>query len=218
MKIQKKKAEKFASSLRYSQEGLLPVVVLDSKSRELLMLAYADKEAIVRTLSSGDAYFFSRSRKSLWKKGETSGNTMKLISLAADCDNDTLAYLVQVQGKGQACHLKRKRCFLQKFGPTKNRLTLAELADVIESRIRSNSRSSYTVKLSKSRKLACSKIEEESGELVEALQKKNRKEVIWEACDLIYHTLVAVRAEGVMLGELEEELARRNGMNRKKIL
>lgn len=211
MKIQKKKAEKFASSLRYSQEGLLPVVVLDSKSQELLMLAYADKEAIVRSLASGDAYFFSRSRKSLWKKGETSGNSMKLVSLASDCDSDTLAYLVQMQGKGEACHLKRKSCFLQQFGPKKSRLSVAELADVIESRIRSNSRSSYTVKLSKSRKLACSKIAEESEELIEALQKKNKKEVIWEACDLIYHALVAVRARGVTLGQLEEELGRRNG-------
>ncbi len=205
----RKEAGVFASSLGYSDEGLVPVAVASAKGGNLLMLAYADKEAVARTLETGFAWFYSRSRKKLWKKGETSGNTMQVISVGVDCDRDAALYEVEVRGKGNACHLNRKSCFVEKFGRETQRLTLKDLAGIIEERLKSKSDSSYTVKLAASKKLACAKIEEESGELVEALQKKNRKEVAWEACDLIYHTLVAARARGVTLADLEGEFAKR---------
>ena len=210
MKISKSKALAFAAGLRYSKEGLLPVAVCDSESSGLLMLAYASSEAVVRTLTSGSAWFFSRERRKLWKKGETSGNTMKVISVASDCDNDALQYVVQVQGKGKACHKGSVSCFSDKFGGEGERLPISKLASIIEGRLKAKPSDSYTAKLASSRKLACAKIDEESGELVEALQKKDRKEVAWEACDLIYHSLVAARARGVRLSDLEKEFARRN--------
>jgi len=214
MKIEKKEAEKFANGLAYSKEGLLPVAVCGSESRELLMIAYASREAVVKTLATGYAWFYSRSRKRLWKKGETSGNIMRVESVLKDCDSDSLQYVVRVEGKGLACHLGRESCFVEKFGNAPERLTIAQLARIIEKRIAAKAKGSYTVKLAASRKLACAKIEEESKELVEALRKKNRKEVAWEVCDLIYHALVAVRARDVKLSDLERELARRNGKRR----
>lgn len=210
MKISKNRAQKFAARLRYSKEGLLPVAATDAATGKLLMLAYANKEAVVRTLTSGKAYFFSRSRGKLWKKGEISGNVMDVEAVLADCDDDALEYRVEVRGKKQACHLGRGSCFVEKFGNAAERLAIAQLAGIIEERIAAKAKGSYTVKLASSQKLACAKIEEESQELVEALQKKNRKEVAWEACDLIYHALVAARARGVKLSDLERELARRN--------
>ncbi len=207
----KKQAEKFAAGLRYSKEGLVPVAVCDASSGELLMQAYADRKAIVKTLALGYAWFFSRSRNALWKKGETSGNVMKVISVGMDCDNDAVLYDVEVNGVGNACHLNRKSCFVRKFGASVGRLSVAKLAEVIEERAGNPSAASYTAKLLKSEKLACAKIEEEAAELVEAIQEKEKKEVVWEACDLIYHALVASRARGVKLSDLEKEFARRSG-------
>ncbi len=210
MKVEKKLAEKFAAGLRYSKEGLLPVLVADAATGELLMQAYADKQALVKTLTSGNAYFFSRSRKSLWKKGETSGNVMKVAAVGVDCDNDAVLYEVEVSGAGNACHLNRKSCFVTKFGGSEERLSVTWLGKIIEARARNPSAASYTVKLLKSKKLACTKVDEGAAQLIEAIEKKNKKEVAWEACDLIYHALVAARGRGVTLADLEKEFARRN--------
>lgn len=207
MKIEKNLAGSFASSVRYSKEGLVPVAVVSSRSRGLLMLGYANAEALVNTLTSGFAWFYSRSRKRLWKKGGESGNFMEVGGVLLDCDSDAICYEVEVQGKGLSCHLGRESCFELKAG--KEKFSLPELAGIIEERALKPNAGSYTAKLLSDRKLACEKIEEESAELVEALQRKNRKEVAWEACDLIYHTLVAARGRGATLSDLEREFARR---------
>jgi len=205
----KKDAAKFASGLCYSKEGLVPVVAVDSATQDVLMLAYANREAVLRTLSSGDAWFFSRSRKSLWKKGETSGNGMAVMSVGVDCDNDALLYGVEVLGAGNACHMGRKSCFVQAFGRKESRFPVSSLDALIAGRISEKSRGSYTVKLARSRKLAVAKLREEAEELAEALEEKGRREIVWEACDLLYHALVAVRARGITLADLERELGRR---------
>ena len=215
MKINAKTARKFAASLRYSGEGLVPVAVCDAASNQLLMLAFASEEAVIRTLVTGNACFFSRSRKTLWKKGETSGNVMKVASVSVDCDADAIQYSVEMEGAGNACHKGRKSCFVRKFGGGKDKLTIAGLSGIIEKRIADRVPGSYTLRLASSRKLACAKIKEESEELVEALKEKNKREVVWEACDLIYHALVAARARGVSLADLERELARRNREKKK---
>ena len=212
----RKQAEKFANDLRYSPEGLMSVVAVESGTREVLMLAYASREAVKRTLASGEAWFFSRSRKSLWKKGETSGNTMRVLSVGKDCDSDALLYSVEVRGQGNACHMGRKSCFAQEFGMKESRFPLASLDALIASRLSEKTQGSYTLKLARSKKLAVAKIREEGEELAEALEKKGRKEIIWEACDVLYHTLVAVRARGIALAELERELGRRNAGKRRK--
>lgn len=214
MKISMKKASKFASNLRYSKEGLAPAVVLDDATGELLMLAYANSAAVAKTLATGFAWFYSRERKRLWKKGEESGNTMRVSSVSSDCDSDAIAYYATVGGKGDACHKARRSCFVPAFGAGKPRLPIAQLSAVIDSRLKGKAAESYTAKLAADRKLACSKITEEAAELVEAIGKKPKKEVVWEACDLIYHSLVAAQARGVSLSDLERELARRNGKAR----
>lgn len=216
MKVGKEKAMEFAGSISYSREGLVPVVVCDATSGALLMQAYADREAIVKTLATGFAWFYSRSRKGLWKKGETSGNAMEVKAVGIDCDGDTVLYEVDVLGKGAACHLGRRSCFVRKFGSGAKRLSVAKLAEIIEERERNPCEKSYTVKLLKSKKLACAKVSEEAAELVEAVGKKEKKEVVWEACDLIYHALVAARGRGVKLSDLEKEFARRNRKNNAK--
>jgi len=214
MKVGEKMANGFASKLCYSKEGLLPAVVLDTDTGELLMLAYADSKAVAKTLSTGFAWFYSRERKRLWKKGEESGNTMRVSSVALDCDSDAIAYYVAVGGKGDACHKATRSCFVPAFGIAKGRkerLPIAQLSAIIDSRLEGNAKGSYTAKLAADRKLACAKIGEESAELVEAIMEKPKKEVVWEACDLIYHALVAARARGATLPDLEREFARRNG-------
>lgn len=216
MKIGAKEANKFASSIRYSKEGLIPVVALDAANGELLMLAYANSAAVAKTLATGLAWFFSRERKRLWKKGEESGNTMAVSFVSLDCDSDAIAYYVDVNGAGNACHKARRSCFVPRFGGGKERLSVAQLSEIIDSRLRKKAAGSYTARLAASRKLACAKIEEESAELVEALQEKGKKEVMWEACDLIYHSLVAARARGVSLADLEKEFARRRAQKRRR--
>jgi phosphoribosyl-ATP pyrophosphohydrolase/phosphoribosyl-AMP cyclohydrolase len=212
----KDEARKFADSIGYLKEGLVPVVVCDANSGELLMQAYASREAIVKTLTSGFAWFYSRSRERLWKKGETSWNVMRVEGVGIDCDNDAVLYEVAVLGERNACHLNRKSCFERKFGVGSERLTIAKLAEVIDGRAENPDKKSYTVKLLRHRRLACAKVSEEAAELVEAIGKKPKKEVVWEACDLIYHALVATRGRGVLLSELETEFAKRNRKNNAK--
>ena len=207
--VGKKEAASFAAGLCYSKEGLVPVVVASAIGGEPIMLAYANKEAVMHTLGSGKAWFFSRSRNSLWEKGRTSGNTMTVVSVGVDCDNDALLYNVEVQGKGNACHTGRKNCFVQAFGNGEARFSIANLDALIGNRIDGKTPGSYTAKLASDRKLAVAKLREEAEELAEALEEKNRREIIWEACDLFYHALVAVRARGITLADLERELERR---------
>ncbi|MCX6769313.1 MAG: bifunctional phosphoribosyl-AMP cyclohydrolase/phosphoribosyl-ATP diphosphatase HisIE [Candidatus Micrarchaeota archaeon] len=210
----KKEAEKFAARLAYSRQGLVPVIVADFATGNLLMLAYANSEAVKRTLIRGEAWFFSRSRNSLWKKGETSGNAMRVSAVSVDCDKDALLYEVEVKGEGNACHTGRKSCFVRKFGKESPGLSFSALDEIIAGKIAEGRQTSYTVKLARSKKLAVAKLREEAEELAEALEEKGRREIVWEACDLFYHALVAVRARGISLAELERELARRNKAQR----
>ncbi|MEM2138432.1 MAG: phosphoribosyl-AMP cyclohydrolase, partial [Candidatus Anstonellaceae archaeon] len=172
----RKKAEKFADSVCYSKDGIVPVVVCDAADKELLMQAYANREAIAKTLTTGYAWFYSRSRKRLWKKGETSRNMMQVKAVGIDCDNDTVLYEVEVLGAGNTCHLSRKGCFVRRFGVKNERLTIAKLGGVIEERAKNPNKTSYTAKLLGNRKLACAKVSEEADELVEAIAKKAKKE------------------------------------------
>jgi len=211
MKISRKKAEEFVSCLKFSKDGLIPVAACDASSNQLLMLAYANREAVLRTLVSGQAYFFSRSRNALWKKGEVSGNFMTLISINTDCDNDALQYLVEVRGEGNACHTGRRSCFGE------GRFTLLDLEGLLKRRKREATKGSYTVKLLKDRKLCAAKVVEEAGEVVEAyLEKHGRTRVKEEAADVLYHLLVLLISDGISLGDIERELEKRNKKNKRR--
>ena len=178
-------------------DGLVPVVAQHADTGEVLMLAYANREALERTASDGVLWFFSRSRRALWKKGETSGNELRVVSLRSDCDGD--AVLARVLPAGPACHTGARSCF---GAPP----LLLELADVIRDRIDHPAPGSYTSTLAGDGNLRLKKLGEEVVEVAVALASGDRGAAAAEAADLLYHALVALMAAGVepetVLGEL----------------
>lgn len=201
--------------LRFDDRGLLPVVVQDVGSGAVLMLAYADREAVEKTLSTGLAHFWSRSRSALWKKGETSGNTLQVVEVTADCDGDAL--LVRAHPAGPACHRGTRSC----FEPNPARLELGWLAAVLESRRGADPGTSYTARLlSQGIERIAQKVGEEGVETAIAAvtaggeSGERRKALIGEAADLLYHLLVLLLASGIEPSEVGEELLRRHGLSR----
>lgn len=184
--------------------GLVPVVAQHAFTGEVLMLGYADREAIRRSRESGELWFHSRTRHALWRKGETSGNTLRIVSLHADCDAD--AVLARVIPAGPTCHTGSWSCF---DAPP----TLAALEHVLEARAAEPPAGSYTARLLADRNLRLKKLGEEATELALACADEQPERVAEEAADLIYHTLVAALAAGVapaaVLAALERRLPSR---------
>jgi len=186
--------------------GLVPVVAQHVDSGQVRMLGYADRAALEESLRTGLLHFYSRSRAALWKKGETSGNTLRLVSLHADCDGDALVALVEPAGP--TCHTGAESCF--DASPF-----LAQLAAVIDARADAVARggepaSGYTAKLLQDRNLRLKKITEEAGELVLACADDDATAVAAEAADVLYHSLVACRAAGVDLDDIVRTLRTRH--------
>jgi phosphoribosyl-ATP pyrophosphohydrolase/phosphoribosyl-AMP cyclohydrolase len=204
------------ATLRYDERGLLPVVVQEVGSGAVLMLAFADREAIEKTLSTGYAHFWSRSRQSLWKKGETSGNTLRVVEVTPDCDGDAL--LVRALADGPTCHRGTRSC----FEPNAAALELGWLARVIAQRREAPPEESYTARLLASGiERVAQKVGEEGVELaiaaVSAIRApegeggaERRRAVVSEAADLGYHLLALLAASGVEPGEIAAELLRRH--------
>jgi phosphoribosyl-ATP pyrophosphohydrolase/phosphoribosyl-AMP cyclohydrolase len=184
---------------------LTPVIVQDVETNNVLMMAWADREALRRTRRTGWMHYWSRSRGRLWKKGESSGHVQRLVELLKDCDGDTL--LARVRQKGPACHLNRASCFTDRVFTARG--VLDALWATIEERRRRRPRGSYTARLLKDRDLRLKKLLEEAAELALAAAGGKKKNVIWEAADLIYHALVVLAAAGVTLDDVDRELARR---------
>ena len=196
-------------SVRFDKEGLIPVVAQDAKSGDVLMVAWGNREALARSLAESTMYFWSRSRERLWKKGETSGNTLALVSLHADCDGDTLLGLVNPAGP--ACHTGETTCFGAgtTFGATADRAeTVSALAALIRARNRERPEGSYTTRLLGDENLRLKKLGEETAELVAALSRGSSN-AAEEAADLIYHIMVALEAAGPGWSEVEKALERR---------
>ena len=185
--------------------GVVSVIVQDATSGQVLMTAFADHEALEQTIATGEMHFRSRSR-GLWHKGATSGNTQRVVSLEADCDGD--AVLARVEPAGPACHTGTTSCF-----PTTSPETdaLAELDATIASRLGEpdGAESSYTRRLGNDRNLRLKKLGEECAELVTACADGDRDRAIEEAADVVYHTLVALRAVGGSLADVRRVLAKR---------
>ena len=183
--------------------GLVPVVAQHVRTGEVLMLAYADRTALERTLETGELWLWSRSREELWHKGSTSGNTQRLVALHTDCDSD--AVLALVEPSGPACHTGDWTC----FGAMP---TLPALAEVLESRSERMPDGSYTTRLLSDLNLRTKKLGEEAVELATACALGDAGRAVEEAADLLYHALVACRAVGVttaeVLGVLEARLER----------
>ena len=187
------------------QDGLIPAVVHNHLSGKVLMLGYMDKAALAKTLASGDVTFFSRSKQRLWTKGETSGNTLKLIAIDKDCDNDSL--LVQVIPNGPTCHKGTESCWLDGNAHP----FLNNLASLIASRKGQSADSSYTASLfERGTKRIAQKVGEEGLETALAAATHDKPELIDEASDLIYHLLVLLEDQDLSLADITANLLKRN--------
>ncbi len=197
------------SLLKYNEKGLLPVIVQDAETNEVLMLAYTNQEAYDRMIETGMTHFWSRSRQELWKKGETSGNTQEVISIQTDCDSDTL--LVRVKQKGNACHLNRPSCFVDiLYGDIKKTAAIIpELKRVIEDRKDNPQEGSYTNQLMENKDQMFKKLVEEATELAIAAKNDDHEEIAWEAADLIYHLIVLLEGSEMPIGKVFEKLSER---------
>jgi len=193
--------------------GLVPVVAQDASDGRVLMVAFATREALEKSLATGEMHFWSRSRSALWRKGETSGNTLRVVSLHADCDGD--AVLALVRPTGPACHTGEATCFGERAAPggAATRFAsdgvLAALDATLAARQRERPAGSYTARLLEDENLRLKKLGEETTELVAALAKGDPERAREEAADLVYHMLVALRAAGVPLTEMLEALEAR---------
>jgi phosphoribosyl-ATP pyrophosphohydrolase/phosphoribosyl-AMP cyclohydrolase len=198
------------AALRYDERGLVPVVVQDVASGAVLMLAWADRRAVELTLSTGQAHFWSRSRQALWRKGETSGNTLAVVEAVADCDGDAL--LLRARPAGPTCHRGTRSC----FEPNAAALELGWLGAVAAARRGADPERSYTARLlAAGVERVAQKVGEEAVEtvvaaLAAAARPERRGELVGESCDLLYHLLVLLLATGVAPAELAAELARRH--------
>jgi phosphoribosyl-AMP cyclohydrolase / phosphoribosyl-ATP pyrophosphohydrolase len=211
--------------IEFDQRGLAPCVVQDFATGEVLMLAYVSSESLEMTLESGELHFHSRSRDQIWKKGETSGNFMRLRQLRYDCDGDALVALVDPAGP--ACHTGQRSCFYREvLGSASTRKdappapgepfpvsyeALTDLERTLRSRSLERPEGSYTVKLLEDRELIGAKVEEEAEEVIRAAREETDERVAEEAADLLYHLSVLLVSRGVPQSAVLEVL---NGRRR----
>jgi phosphoribosyl-ATP pyrophosphohydrolase/phosphoribosyl-AMP cyclohydrolase len=194
--------------LNFNKDGLIPVVVQDVYTNEVLMLAYMNQEAYDKTLEEQMMYYYSRSRQTLWKKGETSGHLQYLKELKYDCDEDTL--LAKVKQIGPACHTNNRSCFYRSVTSQERSSDhiLEELFTVIQNK-KENPDGGYTNYLfDKGVDKILKKVAEETGEVIIA-SKNNNQETIYEISDLIYHLWVLMANQGIELSDIYEELQSR---------
>jgi len=203
-------AEDLDVQVKWDKQGLAPAIVQDAETGQVLSLAYMNREALEATLRTGQAHFWSRSRKELWHKGATSGNTQQVVSLVADCDSDAL--LLRVVPAGPACHTGATSCFFQTMHGTPQSLSIgmAGLYRLLEQRKKELPEGSYSAGLfRKGLDSILKKVGEEATETVVAAKGGKREEIIWESADLIFHLLVMLVETDVRLEEIEEQLERR---------
>jgi phosphoribosyl-ATP pyrophosphohydrolase/phosphoribosyl-AMP cyclohydrolase len=208
-------------TLTFDDRGLIPVVAQDHLTGEVRMVAYATEEAVVRTLSSGRATFWSRSRGELWEKGSTSGHVLAVRSVLVDCDRDCLVYLVDPEGP--TCHTGSPTCFFQRVELDEGGLRVAgvevpaptllgRLEGVLEARKASDAKASYAKSLYEAGAARIgAKLIEEAGELSRAIAGEDDGRVVAEAADVLFHVLVGLRSRGVAFEQVLRELDRRAG-------
>ncbi len=196
--------------IKFNSEGLVPVITQSYYTGKVLMQAYANREAIEKTIETGFATYYSRSRKQLWVKGETSGNKQKVVKIKIDCDEDSILYLVK--DYGVACHTGEESCFYRNIEMKKEEKPdpyeiFHALYQKLTQRKIERPEGSYVASLfEKGSDKIIQKVGEEAIETVIALKNKSREEIIYEASDLIFHLIVALVDAGVKIEELQEEL------------
>jgi phosphoribosyl-AMP cyclohydrolase / phosphoribosyl-ATP pyrophosphohydrolase len=193
------------SEVQFDNRGLVPCVVQDWRTGEVLTLAYMDDEALRRTRETGEMHFFSRSRQELWHKGATSGNTQAVRSIRYDCDGDAL--LALVEPAGPACHTGERSCFHRgELDPAAPYEALPALERTLSERARIRPEGSYTARLLDDPELARAKVEEEAEEVARASREESDERVAEEAADVIYHLAVLLTGRGLSLADAERVL------------
>ena len=202
--------------IRFDERGLIPAIVQNAANREVLTLAYMNRESLQRTIETKQTWFWSRSRNELWHKGATSGNTQEVVSLALDCDRD--AIIVLVNPAGPACHTGAVSCFDVGTRPDDLGPLLDHLYELIQSRQRERPAGSYTTYLfDEGLDKILKKLGEESAETIIAAKNDDDERLTAEVSDLVYHLLVLLVARGVNLNEIAAELGqRRKGQSEKR--
>ncbi len=211
-------------NIKFDEKGLVPAIIQDNKSGQVLMMAYMNRESLSKTMETGRTWFYSRSRQQLWMKGEESGHIQELKQIFYDCDQDTL--LIKVEQTGVACHTGHYSCFYRDIEGNEIEPTLIdvekiydsvqgpgilyELYDIISDRKEKMPEGSYTSYLfDKGLDKILKKVGEENAEVIIAAKNREKSEVVYEVSDLIYHLLVLLVEQGVELGDIFAELKSR---------
>ncbi|MGX8698936.1 MAG: bifunctional phosphoribosyl-AMP cyclohydrolase/phosphoribosyl-ATP diphosphatase HisIE [bacterium] len=202
--------------LKFDEKGLIPAIVVDKTTRQVLTLAYMNRESLQISMERGLTCFWSRSRQELWLKGETSGNYQHIVSITADCDRDAL--VVVVEPEGPACHLGTFSCFTNPvyLSPERGDFTLGGLMELIRGRREHPQEGSYTTYLfQKGIDKILKKVGEESTEVIVAAKGNDKRETVYELADLCYHAMVLMAQMGISVEEVTEELASRHVIDHK---
>ncbi len=202
--------------LKFNEQGLIPAIVQDVRTRRVLMLAWMNEESLRVSMEKELTCFWSRSRGELWLKGETSGNYQHIVSIATDCDRDSL--LILAEPDGPACHLGTESCFEYPLWESSSRgdFTLSGLMGLLEGRKKERPEGSYTTYLfDKGLDKILKKVGEESTEVIIAAKAEDKKETIYEIADLAYHVMVLMTQAGISLEEVRQELASRHVIDHK---
>ena len=202
------------NELKYNNDGLIPSIVTDARTGKVLMLAYMNEESLSITLEEGKTCFYSRSRQELWRKGATSGNTQEVVSIATDCDKDTL--LINVIPAGPACHTGNESCFFNTVIENSAPFTIEGLMQLILGRKTDKKEGSYTTYLfEKGRDKILKKIGEEATEVIIGGKADDKAETIYELADLMYHALVLMADMDISVDDVMKELASRHVIDKK---
>ncbi len=200
--------------LKLNEQGLIPAIVQDFYTNEVLMMAYMNEESFEITKNEGYTCFYSRSRQELWRKGATSGNRQKVMSIDLDCDNDTL--LIKVIAEGPACHTGENSCFFNNVMTEKNVFSIDNLAGLIAERKQTMPEGSYTTYLfEKGKEKILKKVGEENTEVIIGAMNNDKKETVYEIADLSYHLLVLMAEMGISVNEIRDELGSRHVIDKK---
>lgn len=202
--------------LKFDEKGLIPAIIVDSVSKQVLTLAYMNRQSLEMSIEKEQTCFWSRSRQELWHKGETSGNYQHIVSITADCDRDAL--VVVVDKDGPACHLGTESCFETPVFQSEQRheFSYAGLMKLIEGRKSDKKEGSYTTYLfEKGLDKILKKVGEESTEVIIAAHAKDKPETVYEIADLAYHVMVLMIEAGISLEDIHKELASRHVIDHK---
>lgn len=202
--------------LKFDDKGLIPAIIIDYYTKEVLTLAYMNKESLDISLKEGKTCFYSRSRKELWRKGETSKNYQHIQSIKSDCDNDAL--IIEVIKEGPACHTGAESCFMNEIYQKENYkdFSIYKLYELIRGRKINMTEGSYTTYLFNSGiDKILKKIGEESSEVIIGAKNGSKEEIIYELSDLLYHSLVLMVEKNITLNDIKDELSKRSIIDKK---